>query len=83
MPAEGRLARDQGGPLVAGADEEKDGLRAPARGHAGDAHYDSILQLTGWLSPPAAAWCRARSRFEHVYPAERVVLKTDNAEKDF
>jgi hypothetical protein len=45
--------------------------------------YDSILQLTGWLSPPAAAWCRAHSRFEHVYPAERVELNSGEVYKDF
>ncbi len=38
-------------------------------------HYASILELTDWLSPAAAAWCRAHSRFDQVYPAERLQLR--------
>lgn len=37
-------------------------------------HYTNIIQITGWLSPAAAAWCRAHSRFETVHPAERINL---------
>jgi hypothetical protein len=37
-------------------------------------HYENILRITGWLSPAAATWCRAHSRFEQVYPAERIQL---------
>ena len=39
-------------------------------------HHAKILELTAWLSPPAADWCRAHSRFEQVYPAERLVLQS-------
>ncbi len=39
-------------------------------------HYANIVQITGWLSPAAAAWCRAQSRFEAVCPAERISLAT-------
>jgi hypothetical protein len=37
-------------------------------------HHDKIIELTGWLSPPAAAWCAANSRFPELCPAERIVL---------
>ena len=37
-------------------------------------HHSSILQLTAWLSPAAADWCRACSRFDEVYPAEGIRL---------
>jgi hypothetical protein len=37
--------------------------------------YVSILELTGWLSPPALAWCQAHSRFEQVHPVEPIVLE--------
>lgn len=37
-------------------------------------HYASILQLTEWLSPAAATWCRAHSRFEAVYPGDGIIL---------
>jgi hypothetical protein len=37
-------------------------------------HYDKIIELTGWLSPPAAEWCAANSRFQELYPAERIKL---------
>lgn len=37
--------------------------------------YVSILELTGWLSPPALAWCQAHSRFEQVHPEEPIFLK--------
>jgi hypothetical protein len=33
-----------------------------------------MVELTRWLSPAAAAWCRENDRFEHVYPAERILL---------
>ena len=39
--------------------------------------YETILQLTGWLSPVAAQWCRDNCRFAAVYPADRVVLASD------
>ncbi|HYA79646.1 MAG TPA: hypothetical protein VED87_01790, partial [Methylocystis sp.] len=31
-------------------------------------HYENIVQLTEWLSPPAAAWTREHCRFSLVYP---------------
>lgn len=37
-------------------------------------HYGNIAAMTEWLSPAAAAWCRAHCRFEEVYPLERIVL---------
>ncbi len=37
-------------------------------------HYRNMLQLTEWLSPAAAAWCQAHSRFEATYPAEGIDL---------
>jgi hypothetical protein len=33
-----------------------------------------MVELTRWLSPAAAAWCRENDRFEQVYPAERVLI---------
>jgi hypothetical protein len=32
-------------------------------------HHDRMLELTQWLSPAAAAWCRQIDRFDEVYPA--------------
>lgn len=37
-------------------------------------HYDAILQVTGWLSAPAAAWCLTYSRFAAVHPPTRIKL---------
>lgn len=41
-------------------------------------HYANILALTGWLSPAAAEWTRATSRFDSTYPPEyppeRIIL---------
>jgi len=37
-------------------------------------HYASVLQLTEWLSPVAADWCKACSRFEALYPPEGIIL---------
>lgn len=36
--------------------------------------YGSILELTEWLSPAAAEWCKAHCRFGQVHPAERIAL---------
>ena len=36
--------------------------------------HDEIMQLTGWLSRPAAAWCRRHCRFSSVYPAQGIAL---------
>lgn len=38
-------------------------------------HHANMLTLTGWLSPAAAEWTRTTSRFEKVYPAERIILE--------
>lgn len=37
-------------------------------------HYENIVLLTEWLSPPAASWCRTYSRFLIVHPAGRIAL---------
>jgi hypothetical protein len=37
-------------------------------------HHKRMVELTRWLSPAAAAWCRENDRFEQVYPAERVLI---------
>jgi len=37
-------------------------------------HYAAIVEITEWLSPPAAAWCQKHNRFNDVYPKERIVL---------
>ncbi|SFB57058.1 Abi-like protein [Rhizobium sp. NFR07] len=36
--------------------------------------YESMVEMTGWLSPAAAAWGQAHCRFLKVYPAEPIVL---------
>ncbi|ERI15434.1 hypothetical protein O206_19370 [Ochrobactrum sp. EGD-AQ16] len=36
--------------------------------------YESMVEMTGWLSPAAAAWCQAHCRFLMVYPAEPIML---------
>ncbi|MDP2618686.1 MAG: Abi family protein [Hyphomicrobiales bacterium] len=38
-------------------------------------HYANMLQITEWLSPPAAAWCHEHCRFPEVYPSERIRLE--------
>lgn len=37
-------------------------------------HHVALLALTSWLSPVAAEWSRAHSRFEALYPPEGIVL---------
>ena len=37
-------------------------------------HYAKMLELTEWLSPAAAKWCRQTDRFSEVHPAERIQL---------
>lgn len=37
-------------------------------------HYANMVQITRWLSPVAAEWCRAHCRFEAVYLAEGLQL---------
>jgi hypothetical protein len=38
-------------------------------------YHEKIVELTGWLSPPAAHWCKCHCRFPQLYPAEGIVLK--------
>ncbi len=38
-------------------------------------HHAAVLELTGWLSPVAADWCRANGRFPTVYPANGILLE--------
>lgn len=37
-------------------------------------HHDRMLEMIGWLSDPAAHWCRQHDRFPRVHPATRIVL---------
>jgi Abi-like protein len=42
-------------------------------------HYAAIVQLTEWLSPAAAEWCRAFARFSAIFPVDGIDLATPNA----
>lgn len=44
-------------------------------------HHAAIVQVTGWLSPAAAAWTRGRSRFLDVHPPERIALVREGKER--
>lgn len=44
-------------------------------------HHDAMLRITGWLSPPAAAWCRTLDRFDQVHPSERIELQDATEEE--
>lgn len=44
-------------------------------------HHNKMVELTGWLSPSAAAWCRTHSRFQEVHPAERVLLADEKDQR--
>lgn len=45
-------------------------------------HYGKIVELTQWLSPAAAEWCEANSRFLEVHPEGRIELpSTGTAER--
>ncbi|MBP1806877.1 Abi family protein [Rubellimicrobium aerolatum] len=37
-------------------------------------HHGKIIELTEWLSPAGAAWCRTYGRFSAVYPASGIEL---------
>lgn len=39
-------------------------------------HNDAILRITGWLAPAAEAWARQYSRFDTVWPKERILPTT-------
>ena len=41
-------------------------------------HYEAIMQLTAWLSPSAADWCRGCSRFKSIYPDDGIALAKPN-----
>lgn len=38
------------------------------------AHHESILTVTGWLSPAACNWSRYHSRFAKIYPESEIAL---------
>ncbi|WP_323131107.1 Abi family protein [Sinorhizobium medicae] len=42
--------------------------------------HDSMMEMTGWLSPPAAEWCQTHCRFQQVYPAEPIALHHPSTE---
>lgn len=42
-------------------------------------HYGKLIELTGWLSTPAAEWCVGNNRFLDSYPAKRITLFSDTA----
>lgn len=44
-------------------------------------HYRNMVQITEWLSPAAAAWCREHSRFEATCPAEGIKLSRDDRDR--
>ena len=37
-------------------------------------HYQQMIDVIGWLSPPAAAWCRHHCRFEQIWPDRGIAL---------
>lgn len=37
-------------------------------------HHSALRELTGWLSPPAAAWSEPLDRFNAIYPADGLQL---------
>lgn len=42
-------------------------------------YHAQIMELIGWLSPPAAKWCRENDRFPQEYPAGGIVLAQADA----
>ncbi|MEA2887570.1 MAG: hypothetical protein QOD11_1930 [Bradyrhizobium sp.] len=42
-------------------------------------HHTNMIDLTEWVVPAAAAWCRSIDRFCQVYPSERIQLAADKA----
>jgi hypothetical protein len=42
-------------------------------------HHTNMINLTEWVAPAAAAWCRSIDRFDQVYPSERIQLIADKA----
>jgi hypothetical protein len=43
--------------------------------------HAKIMELTGWLSPPAAEWSATYCRFRDVYPAEAIILRRPERRK--
>lgn len=43
--------------------------------------HESMLEMTSWLSPPAAEWCQAHCRFPQVYPQSPIELYQPPKEK--
>jgi hypothetical protein len=43
-------------------------------------HHAAMLELTGWLSPAAAEWCRAHGRFDALFPAGGIALAPSAAD---
>lgn len=44
-------------------------------------HHRAMLEVTGWLSPPSAAWSASIDRFPSVYPAAGYALHADSLEE--
>ncbi len=44
-------------------------------------HYANVMQMIRWLSPVAADWCHACSRFGGIYPDEGIVLLMPASDK--
>jgi hypothetical protein len=40
-------------------------------------HHHNIIQLMTWLSPVAAEWCNANSRFKAIYPASGISIEIE------
>ena len=40
-----------------------------------DENLEEILKVTRWLSPVAEKWTRHHSRFNDVYPSQRIFLQ--------
>lgn len=38
-------------------------------------HFDMMIEVIEWLSPPAASWCRHHCRFAEVWPTEGIELR--------
>jgi hypothetical protein len=44
-------------------------------------HHNAILQLTKWLSPVAAEWCRSIDRFDRLYPQGGLLLPSPTTDE--
>lgn len=43
-------------------------------------HYESIIELTKYISPDAAAWSEHHSHFKQVFPQDGIMLKIQHTE---